>query len=306
MKPPVLDDSPCRRFSPGRCNLLGALLLLAVLVLVPMQNISAETEKAFDPKKTRSVTVTAHLFSGVHDPSWKLNRYRIAELANRIDALPPITNDQPWEQPSKVGYRGFTIKVEQSGASDKELFLYDNIIELGNQLGKRKDSEHRLEEWLLKTAGNAITRRVRATVRNELKLLSKTGGTPVEGSASVTLHIFSGVPDPSWNLTPEQAALLSNKIQALGLDSTKEPWEMPSRVGYRGFSLQLKPETGPAAEFYLYDNVLQMDKSLGRRTDSNHALELWVLGTAGSALQLGIRTLAEKELKDLQSGNARR
>ncbi len=306
MKPLILGGSPFWRFSPSQCNLLGALLLLAILVLAPVKNIAAETEKAFDPKKTRSVTVTAHLLSGVHDPSWKLNRYRIAELADRIDALTPITSDQPWEQPSKVGYRGFTIKVEQKGGADKEFFIYDNIIELGNNLGKRKDSEHSLENWLLKTAGNAITRQVRSTVRNEFKLLSKTEGTPVDGPVSVTLHIFSGVHDPSWDLTPEQAALLSNKIQALDLDSTKEQLELPSRVGYRGFSLKLKPETGPASEFYLYDNVLQMDQSLGRRTDTKHALEFWLLGTAGGSLKPGVKALAEKELKDLRSGKVGR
>ncbi len=306
MKPPDEYGSLFRRFSPDCFNLMGAILLLAILVVMPVRNLTAETEKAFDPKKTVSATVTVHLFSGVPDPSWKLSRYRVAELADRIDALPAMNNDQPLEQPSKLGYRGFTIRIEQRGAVNKEFLVYDNVIELGNQLGKRKDAEHRLEKWLLKTAGNSITRHVRATVRNELKLLSRTAATPVGASVSVTLHIFSGLPDPSWNLTPEQAAVLSNKIQALELDSSKEQWEMPSTVGYRGFSLHLKPKKGPASEFYIYDNVLQMDQSLGRRIDSKHALEFWLLGTAGNALKPNVKALAEKGLKALQSEKAGR
>ncbi len=287
-------------------HLLGALLLVAILNVASERNLCAETESVFSPKKTRSVTVTAHVFSGVPDPTWRLNRHQIAELADRIDGLQPISMDQPWEQPSKLGYRGFTIRVKQRGTSDKKLFVYDNVMDLGKRLGTRKDSGQSLERWLLETAGNAITRHVRRTVQNELKDLIKTDVTPAAGSVRVTLHIFSGVPDPSWNLTGEQSALLSKKIQTLQPDSTNERWEMPSRVGYRGFSFEVKPELGPASKLYLYDNVLQMEQPSGRRTDSDHALEFWMLETAGNALEPSVKALAEKGLEDLQTKDAGR
>jgi len=279
--------------------LLSALLLFALFSAIPAT--AAEIAKVIDPSRVRSATVTVHVFSGVPDPSWKLSRKQIAELADRISALQPLSADQPWEEPSHVGYRGFSIAVRQRGTAERRFFVYDNVMDLGEGLGRRKDSGHGLEKWLLKTAGRGARRHVRVSVLNKLEALAKPVSASLSGSARVTLHIFSGVPDPSWELTPELALVLSQKIQALTVDETGGRWEMPSRLGYRGFSVELKAETGPRSQFYLFDNVLQMDKPLERRTDSHHDMEFWILATGVAVLEPGVREMAEKELAELES-----
>jgi len=279
--------------------LLSALLIFALLSAIPVT--AAEIAKVIDPGRARSATVTVHLFSGVPDPSWKLNRKQIAEFADRISALQLLNADQPWEEPSHVGYRGFSITVKQRGKVERRFFVYDNVMDLGEGLGRRKDSGHSLEKWLLKTAGRGASRHVRITVLNELEALTRPEIASLSGAVRVTLHIFSGVPDPSWGLTPEQASVLSEKIQALKVDETSGRWEMPSRLGYRGFTVELKPETGPRSRLYLYDNVLQRDKPLDKRIDSHHDMESWILATGGAVLELGVREMAEKELAELES-----
>jgi len=280
-------------------TLLSALLIFALLSAIPVT--AAEIAKVIDPSRARTAKVTVHLFSGVPDPSWRLSRKQIAELADRISALQPLSADQPWEEPSHLGYRGFSITVKQRRTAERRFFVYDNVMDLEEGIGRRKDSGHSLEKWLLKTAGRTATRHVRSTVLNKLEALNKPEIQSLSGTVRVTLHIFSGVPDPGWELTPEQASVLSEKIQALKVDETNGRWEMPSRLGYRGFTVELKPETGPRSQLYLFNNVLQIDTPLERRTDSHHAMEFWMLRTAGSALEPEARELAEKGLSELES-----
>jgi len=55
-----------------RGHLLRVLVLVSILNLAPAYDLFAETERAFDPRRTRSVKITAHIFSGVPDPGWRL------------------------------------------------------------------------------------------------------------------------------------------------------------------------------------------------------------------------------------------
>ena len=51
----------------------------------------------------------------------------------------------------------------------------------------------------------------------------------------VELDIFSGRPNPSWQLSPERAAELAAKLQ--GLSEKTQPAQDPG-LGYRGFTLR--------------------------------------------------------------------
>jgi hypothetical protein len=288
------------RFGGNSRKKLIPLFLLAILAVIPPICILAESQRPFDTAAAREVTVTAHVFSGVPDPSWKLTRKQISELARRIGELEPTSSGKPLEAPSRLGYRGFSITIKGRKGTEKTFFVYDNLMDLGDGLDKRKDSEHSLEKWLL-TAGHKLRRDVRDMALNDLNVLVKPAKTPQVGAARVTLNIFSGVPDPSWELTPDQANVLSEKIQALKGDKSRGKWEMPSRLGYRGFTVELKPENTPQSSFYLYDNVLQIEGSRERKIDSRHALELWMLKTAGPALDPEVRKVAEKDISELKS-----
>jgi hypothetical protein len=52
-------------------------------------------------------------------------------------------------------------------------------------------------------------------------------------TSKVELDMYSGIPNPQWNLTPSEAADLKTMVS--GLDSTEDTGQCPQILGYRGF-----------------------------------------------------------------------
>jgi hypothetical protein len=93
--------------------------------------------------------------------------------------------------------------------------------------------------------------------------------------AQVTLSIFSGMRDPSWTLSANQTAALRQMLAALPAGSAVEE---PGNLGYRSFIIQFEDDTF----VYVFNNHVEYgDQWL---MTSGHSLELWLLGTAGDAL----------------------
>ncbi len=127
-------------------------------------------------KESLEVRVTVHAFSGRPDPHWQLDRKQIAKLAALLDELEPITLDKPWGPPSRLGYKGFSVRITPQEGSNTSLFVYDNIAQGRDGFGSKKGVKHQLEKWLVTSGGSAVKRNVRKVVLRDIRALGKGSG----------------------------------------------------------------------------------------------------------------------------------
>ena len=65
-------------------------------------------------------------------------------------------------------------------------------------------------------------------------------------SVTVTLHLFSGVSDPSWELTDLQAQELADRIARINKTTMLKPAGIVGGLGRRGFSVNAVRERQPS------------------------------------------------------------
>lgn len=100
-----------------------------------------------------------------------------------------------------------------------------------------------------------------------------------EATMRVELHIFSGRPDPFWELSEEEAAELAKRLA--GLPYTHQP-PRPGGLGYRGFSVSnATASAGLPMRVSVFDGVIVSFEG-GKTTyykDTNN-IEPWLLDQA--------------------------
>ena len=118
-----------------------------------------------------------------------------------------------------------------------------------------------------------------------------------EGRVKVTLHIFSGRPDPTWFLSKDQATALVEKLRGSATQTLKAMPEFFEDVGYRGFSIEGLPDEELKGAVTLYDNVIDINgltaKSLSLPPGD---LEQWLLESAGNALDSDLQHSTKGEI----------
>ncbi len=103
----------------------------------------------------------------------------------------------------------------------------------------------------------------------------------VSEHAQVTLHIFSGRPDPSWTLAPAQDSELRQRLQVLPV--AQQPFDGSGELGYSGFELVLPAADGqPAQRVSVWKGVVRVetDSEISVLADEGQGLEMWLLDTA--------------------------
>jgi len=101
------------------------------------------------------------------------------------------------------------------------------------------------------------------------------------------LDIFSGRPNPRWNLTAAQAAELQEVVDALPMTTAAAPEN--ANLGYRGFIVSDAADT--SWRIVAYDGyvvVTQGDRRETRKDDSR-TTERWLLQSGGSAIESSVR-----------------
>jgi len=117
-----------------------------------------------------------------------------------------------------------------------------------------------------------------------LPLLASCSGTEpgrVAVTAQVTLNVYSGRPDPSWNLDQTRTDELMQKTSALPA-SVAPPGFPPSKLGYRGFRVQaLDASSQTVAVFTVYGGTVRRDQMsvTSYSADVERAVERWLLST---------------------------
>jgi hypothetical protein len=100
----------------------------------------------------------------------------------------------------------------------------------------------------------------------------------------VTLDIFSGRPNPIWQIEGAEAEDLARRLRAAPpvppAAATPAP---PPDLGYRGFVLRLGPTGKPDKETRVYHG--RIIGAEGERLDPGRQLERWLLASAGDRLE---------------------
>jgi len=98
---------------------------------------------------------------------------------------------------------------------------------------------------------------------------------------NVELAIFSGRPNPSWQLSAREINELTSRLSGL------PPFGLPgtaSALGYRGFIVSNPEESGGLpARIQVYNGIVSVERSgqMNFYQDANH-LERWLLDCARS------------------------
>lgn len=113
-------------------------------------------------------------------------------------------------------------------------------------------------------------------------------------SVTVTLHIYSGLPDPAWELSQDQIADLRSIIASSGQRSLLKPPGLFGKLGYRGFTIDSVGEPGLETSMYVHAGVLDIGRyDLSIVTDEP-ALEDFLLST--SPLDPGLADIIKRDL----------
>ncbi len=113
----------------------------------------------------------------------------------------------------------------------------------------------------------------------------------------VTLDIFSGRPNPTWELTDEQANQLKDKIYGLTEKALLKTPGIYYGLGYRGFIIETLGDKNLPNEMIVNANLVDLGWTRESYIDKNHEIELWLLETAGELIDDEIKSVAIEEIK---------
>jgi hypothetical protein len=116
-------------------------------------------------------------------------------------------------------------------------------------------------------------------------------------AVTVTLRIFSGLRDPSWELDDRQIAELKRRLSAAVATSLLKPPGLKGRLGYSGFAVRSTWEPGLEPEIYVDRGLVDIDR-FAPTLVVGPEFELWLLGTGSPTLS---RDLSDYVSKDIGS-----
>jgi hypothetical protein len=97
------------------------------------------------------------------------------------------------------------------------------------------------------------------------------------GTATVTIDVFSGVPNPTWTLDEDEVEDMLSMWSDL---ATTTGIEYPGILGYRGIIVDFSD----GSQMWVSRGVVVDDASDAARADTDRALEAWLLETGRAAM----------------------
>jgi hypothetical protein len=115
-------------------------------------------------------------------------------------------------------------------------------------------------------------------------------------SMIVTLHVFSGRPNPAW-LIPEDGAVEFNerlaRITIAARVSTLKPAGVTGGLGYRGFTVQ---DQNGARSITIHAGIIDPGRHSMTFLTEDRELERWLLTTGRTAIPEEVRLYVERDL----------
>jgi hypothetical protein len=98
----------------------------------------------------------------------------------------------------------------------------------------------------------------------------------------VTLDIFSGRPNPTWELSQEQTSQFLKKILKLKTKENLHVNSSNSELGYRGFIIEETNFEQKLRRFYVYNGIVNVveNNSSYALEDNEYSIERWLLQTS--------------------------
>jgi hypothetical protein len=112
----------------------------------------------------------------------------------------------------------------------------------------------------------------------------------------VELDIFSGMPNPVWNLSDESAQSFLRQLDAL---QRTRPTKLSAPLGYRGFVVQVTRASDTQQSIRIQNGSVQIlaPKSTFYASDSGRNLERWLLETGKPHLEPEIFSLVQRAIR---------
>lgn len=118
----------------------------------------------------------------------------------------------------------------------------------------------------------------------------------------VSLDIFSGVPNPSWELSEDEVREFQNLVQRVEQTTPLMPESLFAGLGYRGFRVtstleRLEPE------IYVGGGVIDQERFQLNRLDSSRSVEKFLLRTGARVLQSELQAEVEQSIEVFRSAS---
>jgi hypothetical protein len=121
------------------------------------------------------VNVMLHVFSGRQNPEWQLSDLQTRELRERLEAIRSTSFEKPAGIVGGLGYTGFSLTATQEDNIEPQIFVHDDLVDLGPQNVSLRSSGRDLENWLLGTGGDAVEPAVRRHVEELIRPIAYAG-----------------------------------------------------------------------------------------------------------------------------------
>lgn len=115
-------------------------------------------------------------------------------------------------------------------------------------------------------------------------------------SVIVTLHVFSGRPDPAWELTEDQAQELADRIGLISKTTLLKPPGIVGGLGYRGFTISSVREKNFEREMYIHAGIVDFARFNSNLSSDSVDLEQWLVSTAGKSIETEVEQYVSQEL----------
>jgi hypothetical protein len=115
--------------------------------------------------------------------------------------------------------------------------------------------------------------------------------------ALITLHVFSGRPDPMFLLSDAQAEELKERLDRTeSLLTLSRPAGVDGRLGYRGFSIEQLGPSVTARSLYVHSGVVDRGSHQLGTTDENSAIESLLIDFAEPHIDSDVLQHVRQEL----------
>lgn len=109
-------------------------------------------------------------------------------------------------------------------------------------------------------------------------------------STIVTLNVFSGRPNPTWELSGEDLEHFLDRVQSTKLRTDRKPSGVFGRLGYRGFTINRSSDAPEGQQrFYVHEGIVDPGRSEPNLVTDDRELEAFLLETGGERLDEAVR-----------------